>query len=821
VIPDSLERTPLRPSLWLRTCAWILPLQLLALTIPNLAFSQPSGSPELAPEVRGRLARAAADTRLPSWQREYMERLAQASKVAVLDPGVAGDGAVASANLPGATDDARASLDATVSARDAHTAIYDPVRERMLVFGGWNAATHFNDVWALSLAGTPVWTELTPSGTPPSARRFQSAIYDPVRDRMLVFGGFTGEVYLNDVWALSLAGTPAWTELTPSGTPPHTRYRQSAIYDPVRDRMVVFAGWWSGTNFNDVWELSLAGTPAWTELAPSGTPPSARYSHSAIYDPVRDRMVVFGGVEEGFLKDVWALSFADSLAWAELTPSGPLPHTRYVHSAVYDSVRDRMVVFGGYDGETYRADAWALSLAEAPAWTELTPGGTAPGGRYGHSAIYDPVRDRMVVFGGFSDSGFFGDAWELTLAGTTAWTEMLAPELHTLTVSATHGSVTQDPLPSGGTYAHGTAVLLTATPESGYHFVGFSGDVVAVSDTVTVIMTGDKTVTASFSVDSLTLTVSATHGSVTQDPLPSEGKYVYGTAVLLTATPELGYHFAGFSGDVVAVTDTVTVIMTGDKTVTATYSLEPVTLTVNAANGSVTQDPLPIRGRYAYGTAVLLTATPDAGHHFVDYSGDVAAVTDTVTVIMTGDKTVTANFVADSVTLTVNATNGSVTASPLPSGGKYAYGTAVLLMETPEAGYHFVDYSGDVVAVTDTVTVIMTADKTVTANFQVTAGVAGKVRPTVTLLMPAMPNPFRQSATLTFSIARGGRVDLAVYSVDGRRVRTLVRESREPGEYRAVWDGRDDGGNPIAVGVYYARLETVDRPLTRVVTHLK
>ncbi len=675
VILQSLERTQLRPSLRLRTCACILPLLLLALTIPNVASSQPSDSPELAPEVRERLSQAAADPLLPPWQREVMVRVAHGSMVATPDPSAAGDRAVVSAELPGPTDAARADLGAPASARDAHSAIYDPVRDRMVVFGGWRSGTNFNDVWELSLAGTPAWTELTPSGTPPSVRRYHSAIYDPVRDRMVVFGGFNGDVYLNDVWELSLAGTPAWTELTPSGTPPHSRYRQSAIYDPVRDRMVMFAGWWSGTNFNDVWELSLAGTPAWTELVPSGTPPNARYSHSAIYDPVRDRMVVYGGVEYGYLNDVWELSLAGTPAWTELTPGGTPPRARYVHSAIYDPVRDRMVVFGGFTGEFFVNEVWALSLAGAPEWTALTPGGTPPSGRYGHSAIHDPVRDRMVVFAGYNASGFLDDVWDLSLAGTTAWAPALAPELHTLTVNVTHGSVTQDPPPGGGTYAHGTAVLLTATPEVGYHFA--------------------------------------------------------------------------------------------------------------------------------------------------DYSGDVVAVTDTVTVVMTGDKTVTANFSADSVTLTVNATNGSVTEAPLPSGGRYVYGTAVLLTETPEAGYQFVDYSGDVVAVTDTVTVVMTGDKTVSANFQSTAGVAGKARPAVTLLMPAMPNPFRQSATLAFSIARGGPVDLAVYSVDGRRVRTLVRESREPGEYRATWDGRDDGGNPISAGVYYARLETVDWPLTRIMTYLR
>jgi len=312
------------------------------------------------------------------------------------------------------------------SVRGGHSAIYDPVRDRMVVFGGVDASnSQLNDVWALSLVGTPAWTQLSPSGTPPSARDGHSAIYDPVRDRMVVFGGYSSFSFLNDVWALSLAGTPAWTRLTPSGTPPSTRAGHSAIYDSVRDRMVVFGGY-SGSDLNDVWALSLAGPPAWTQLTTSGTPPSARYSHSAIYDPGRDRMVVFGGgnsISPYYLNDVWALSLAGPPAWTQLIPSGTLPTARDLHSAIYDPVRDRMVVFGGHDGTNGRNDVWALSLAGTPAWTQLTPSGTPPSARYDHSAIYDPVRDRMVVLGGYSSS-YLNDVWALSLAGTPVWTQL-------------------------------------------------------------------------------------------------------------------------------------------------------------------------------------------------------------------------------------------------------------------------------------------------------------------------------------------------------------------------------------------------------------
>jgi hypothetical protein len=191
----------------------------------------------------------------------------------------------------------------------------------MVVFGGYGSSSsgpiYLNDVWELSLAGSPAWTQITPAGTPPITRRQHTAIYDPIRDRMVVFGGGTNSIppNLNDVRSLSLAGSPAWTLLTPAGTPPSARYGHEAIYDPVRDRMVVFGGYNGTSSWNDVWELSLADSPGWTQLAPAGTPPSARYWHRAIYDPVRDHMAVFGGNDgSNNRSDVWYLKWASTVS---------------------------------------------------------------------------------------------------------------------------------------------------------------------------------------------------------------------------------------------------------------------------------------------------------------------------------------------------------------------------------------------------------------------------------------------------------------------------------------------------------------------------
>ncbi|HEY3216067.1 MAG TPA: putative Ig domain-containing protein, partial [Candidatus Eisenbacteria bacterium] len=93
--------------------------------------------------------------------------------------------------------------------------------------------------------------------------------------------------------------------------------------------------------------------------------------------------------------------------------------------------------------------------------------------------------------------------------------------------------------------------------------------------------------------------------------------------------------------------------------------------------------------------------------------------------------------------------------------------------------------------------------------------------PTTTSLAPAAPNPFRHGTTLAFALAQPGVVELAVYSVDGRRVRTLIKDSRGPGEYRIVWDGHDDHGNAVGAGIYYARLIAGPRSYGRSMVHVR
>src|SRR4029077_8218684 len=80
------------------------------------------------------------------------------------------------------------------------------------------------------------------------------------------------------------------------------------------------------------------------------------------------------------------------------------------------------------------------------------------------------------------------------------------------------------------------------------------------------------------------------------------------------------------------------------------------------------------------------------------------------------------------------------------------------------------------------------------------------VAPAHTLLLAPSPNPGRGPVQVTFTLAHAGRVDLAIYGVDGGRVRALARGELAAGAYQFTWGGEDDARRAGAPGVYFAQL---------------
>jgi len=191
-------------------------------------------------------------------------------------------------------------------------------------------------------------------------------------------------------------------------------------------------------------------------IAPAGAPLLGQ--HAAIWNPADDSLIVFGGrtsaAANAASRAVWRLPLADAEPVWQRYRGTVSASERYGHSAVYDSAGKRMVVFGGTsDGRTGLNDVHVFDLAggwDAAAWRALATEGPGPRGRYGHSAVYEPERNWLIVRGGVDpapsplgrvtgrlanltldepaqEPTLLGDTWALDLNTTPAqWMELQA-----------------------------------------------------------------------------------------------------------------------------------------------------------------------------------------------------------------------------------------------------------------------------------------------------------------------------------------------------------------------------------------------------------
>jgi uncharacterized repeat protein (TIGR02543 family) len=212
-------------------------------------------------------------------------------------------------------------------------------------------------------------------------------------------------------------------------------------------------------------------------------------------------------------------------------------------------------------------------------------------------------------------------------------------------------------------------------------------------------------------VKTYTLATSASGGTITRSP--DKSSYAQGETVTVQAAPNAGYAFSGWSGDLAGQDNPATLTMDSNKSVTANFTANAYTLTLNAAHGSVTRDPE--KSSYAYGETVTLQAAPDPGYRFEQWSGDASGTGNPTTITMTADRTVAATFAAVTYTLDVTGDHGSVSRTPDKAG--YSYGETVTLQATPSAGYDFAGWSGDVTGSANPVSVVMDSNKSAAAAF--------------------------------------------------------------------------------------------------------
>lgn len=279
---------------------------------------------------------------------------------------------------------------------------------RALLFGGANAKGAYGDLWDFDIASLAAVTiaGLSPSGFVPQGRRWAASCWVPSLDEGYCFGGLAAHGESAEFWLLRYdAGqsSVSWSRVTPSGTIPSARAGASLVLDSARNRLVLFGGVAGTSTLSDVHAFDLV-TRQWSALAPSGTPPSGRWSSAACLEG--NRLFIYGGkldadirnFSTGLAGDVRVLDFTldPNGAWSTL-PVSFAPDARMGATAGFDAASGRLLIHGGYtqasqsSGQLYALDV-SMGQWSAPgvANAQFAPG------VFDSACAYDAALARFV-----------------------------------------------------------------------------------------------------------------------------------------------------------------------------------------------------------------------------------------------------------------------------------------------------------------------------------------------------------------------------------------------------------------------------------------
>jgi len=299
---------------------------------------------------------------------------------------------------------------ATISARSCHAMTYLPTAKGVVVFGGARACGV--DVVADSVLWVwngEQWKWLGQPG--PSRREDALLAFDSRRQVLVLHGGRAGGVVHRDTWEWN--GGQWGRRATGNEGGPGPIEHSAIAYDERRGRLVVFGGGSrDGRLFGDTWEWD--GTE-WRRR--DGVGPSSRVGHSMAWSVADSAVLVYGGFNaRGPLTDLWKW---DGDVWTRLDSTGPATTEG---PALVSSDRGPLLV-GLRRGSAADVSVGVWSW-RAGRWIEERSSG-GPRSRVGQGIAYDPVRRRLVFFGGYFESTnrssvetweFDGATWRVVVA---------------------------------------------------------------------------------------------------------------------------------------------------------------------------------------------------------------------------------------------------------------------------------------------------------------------------------------------------------------------------------------------------------------------
>jgi len=345
--------------------------------------------------------------------------------------------------------------------------------------------------------------------------------------------------------------------------------------------------------------------------------------------------------------------------------------------------------------------------------------------------LVNPTKDGYTFAGWTGSNGAIAETSVTIVKGSTgdkSYTANWSVDTYTITYDLEGGTVTPvNANPTSYTVETETITLTNPTRE-GYTFAGWTGSNGAIAETsVTIVKgsTGDKTYTATWTVDSYE--VSVTEVPEQAGSVSGVGSHNYGEIVILEASTNAGYTFAGWTvvnGGVTLTTNGATATFTmpaRDVNIKARWTVNTYTISYTLGGGVVTPADANPTSYTVETETITLTNPTREGYTFAGWTGtDLASATTIVTIPKgsIGNRSYIANWTTDAYTISYTLNGGSVsTANPT----SYTIETATFTLNNPtREGYTFAGWTGSNGTTPQTTVTIekgSAGDKSYTANW--------------------------------------------------------------------------------------------------------
>ncbi len=227
---------------------------------------------------------------------------------------------------------------------------YYPRGDSIVLFGGINNGTYFNQTWIFTGL---TWTPLKGLTLAPSPRAFTTMAYSPILRGIVLFGGMTAKGYSNSTW---LFKDNSWSRLKVNGTAPMAMEGMAA--SPLPNGNILYYGGYNGKYSNYTYVLNTTSMK-WMNISSSNSPPAMAFA-SLDYFKFNNFTLLYGGVMSNGMPSNSTYIFNSMAEWVNLHIASPSPE--YGQAISTYGANNTIVMFGGtmnntisgYENMTYQ-----------------------------------------------------------------------------------------------------------------------------------------------------------------------------------------------------------------------------------------------------------------------------------------------------------------------------------------------------------------------------------------------------------------------------------------------------------------------------------